>query len=165
MAQQYSDPYGHTRPDSQHGYVEPDSSGVDQYNGPNDQARPYSQAHYPIPQERLSSYDSLPEKSFARPPKEQADGGVRRSRFVGMAANGERPASQWTQGESCFPSPPGCIRCCSKYFGTVAWHIYLGVDVPPKATGWLREWRKENRASWGKVSMNFLHSSLGNPPI
>ncbi|KAG7562197.1 hypothetical protein FFLO_02382 [Filobasidium floriforme] len=123
MAQQYSDPYGHTRPEIQHGYSEDsNASGKDQYVGNNDQARPYSQANYPIPQERMSSYDSLPEKSFARPPKAEADGTVRRSRFVGMAANGERPASQWTQG----------------------------VDVPPKATGWLREWRKENRASWGK---------------
>lgn len=103
MAQQYSDPYGHTRPEIQHGYSEDsNASGKDQYVGNNDQARPYSQANYPIPQERMSSYDSLPEKSFARPPKAEADGTVRRSRFVGMAANGERPASQWTQGECAY---------------------------------------------------------------
>ena len=100
MAQQYPDPYGHTRPEVQHGYSDSSASGFDQYSTPNDQARPYSQANYPIPQERMSSYDSMPEKSFAREPKVEADGTVRRSRFVGMAANGERPASQWTQGKS-----------------------------------------------------------------
>lgn len=36
-------------------------------------------------------------------------------------------------------------------FGVIfMWTMTLGVEPPPKGTGWLREWRKENRASWGR---------------
>jgi hypothetical protein len=102
MAQQYSDPYGHTRPEVQHSYSDSNASKFEQYDNNSTEERPYSQAHYPLPKERNSSYvEDVPERSFAREPKVDAnpDGVVRRSRFVGMAANGERPASQWTQGE------------------------------------------------------------------
>ncbi len=56
-------------------------------------------------------------------------GGARQSRiprFQGAELNAdkERPSSQWTQG----------------------------IEPPPKSTGILRMWRKENRAGWVRVS-------------
>lgn len=44
--------------------------------------------------------------------------------FTGERGNPERPMSQWT----------------------------VGIDPPPKSTGMLRMWRKENRAGWVEVS-------------
>jgi hypothetical protein len=99
MSQNYSDPYGQGRPNVQHTYSDSTTSQADQYT---EQTRPYSQANYPLPKQstdRFSSYEEKPENSFARPRKANPDGTTRTSRFVGMAANGERPASQWTQGK------------------------------------------------------------------
>lgn len=45
--------------------------------------------------------------------------------FTGERGNSQRPMSQWT----------------------------VGIDPPPKSTGMLRMWRKENRAGWVEVSL------------
>lgn len=99
MAQHYSDPYGGG------GLAAPQPQLVHQYSDPSVNSQ-LGQSNYALPPQpspdQFSQYDDVPEKPFAREQKinggEGPDGVVRRSRFMGMAANGERPASQWTQG-------------------------------------------------------------------
>lgn len=83
---------------------------------------------------RMSAYSRSTGEAIPRP--RNAAGGIGpgglRSSMAG--ANGARPTSQWT----------------------------VGFEPPPKSTGILRMWRKENRASWARVSFRYL--STPPPP-
>lgn len=130
---QYQDPYGqqpHHNQQQQPHYTDDQPQPPSQYNysdrplssasiNYNSQAQPRASLHHQHSQEsgitngdRSSTYAVDDEKSFARP-RPLGNGAidpdtgepVRRSRFVGMGANGERPASQWTQGMSAWENP------------------------------------------------------------